>query len=60
VQPRAACNERYKVQIAGEYRLKFNNHESYTIQLTTHTNSMQFTLWHYIPLIMVLMPPLIC
>ena len=44
VQSRAACNERYKVQIAGEYRLKFNNHESYTIQLTTHTNSMQFTL----------------
>ena len=28
--------------------------------LTTHTNSMQLTLWHYIPLILVLMPPLIC
>jgi len=49
-------------EIAGEYRLKFNNLKSYTIQLvlTTHTNSMQFTLWHYIPLILVLMPPLIC
>lgn len=25
-----------------------------------HSNSMQFTLWHYIPLTLVLMPPLIC
>jgi len=51
-----------KFEIAGDYRIKFNNHKSYTMQLvlTTHTNSMQFTLWHYIPLILVLMPPLIC
>ena len=51
-----------KFEITGEYRLKFNNHESCTMQLmlTTHTNSMQFTLWHYIPLVLVLMPPLIC
>jgi len=30
------------------------------LMLTTHTNSMQFTLWHYIPLTLVLMPLLIC
>jgi len=51
-----------KFVITGEKRLKFNNHKSYTMQLvlTTHTNSMQLTLWHYVPLILVLMPPLIC
>ena len=27
--------------------------------LTAHTNSMQFTLWHYIPMILVHVPPLI-
>ena len=30
------------------------------LMLTKHTNSMQFTLWHYIPLMSVLMPPLNC
>ena len=51
-----------KFEIAGDYQLKFNSHKSYTMQLvlTTHTNIMQFILWHYIPLILVLMPPLIC
>jgi len=42
--------------------IKVKKLKLYTMQLvlTTHTNSMQFTLWHYIPLILVLMPPLNC
>jgi len=51
-----------KFEITGQHQLKFNNHKSYMMQLvlTTHTNSTQFTLWHYIPLILVLLLPLIC
>jgi len=51
-----------KFEIAGDYWIKLNNHKSYTIQLvlSTHTKSMQFTLWHYILLILILRTPLIC